>query len=117
MDNKPFLLTGNIRNLIGTLYLLFVFGNMNITMFNLAIPSISVSFMLTSSQASWVMVGYSILMAIGAGTYSKLTESFSFQRLYVIGLTLLVTGSIIGFFATSYWQVIIGRLLQAAGAF
>jgi MFS transporter, DHA2 family, metal-tetracycline-proton antiporter len=116
MDNESCSLTRNSRNLIGTLCLLFVFGNMNITMFNLAIPSISESFMLTSSQASWVMVGYSILMAIGAGTYSKLTESFSFQRLYIIGLTLLVTGSIIGFLTTSYWQVILGRLLQAAGA-
>jgi DHA2 family metal-tetracycline-proton antiporter-like MFS transporter len=116
MDNKPYSLTRNDRNLIGTLCLLFVFGNMNITMFNLAVPAISISFSLTSSQASWVMVGYSILMAIGAGTYSKLADIFSFQRLYIIGLALLATGSIMGFFATSYWHVIIGRLLQAAGA-
>lgn len=109
-------LTKNDHHLIGTLCLLFVFGNINLTMFNLAVPAISASFMLTSSQASWVMVGYSILMAIGAGTYSKLADSFSFQRLYIVGLILFAAGSIVGFFATAYWQVIIGRLLQAAGA-
>ena len=77
-------LTKNDHHLIGTLCLLFVFGNINLTMFNLAVPAISSSFMLTSSQASWVMVDYSILMAIGAGTYSKLADSFSFQRLYIL---------------------------------
>lgn len=109
-------LTKNDHHLIGTLCLLFVFGNINLTMFNLAVPAISASFMLTSSQASWVMVGYNILMAIGAGTYSKLADSFSFQRLYIVGLIFFAAGSIVGFFATAYWQVIIGRLLQAAGA-
>lgn len=104
------------RRLIGILCLLFLFGNMNITMFNLAIPSIAASFTLTSSQVSWVMVGYSILMAIGAGTYGKLTESYSIRYLYVIGLFLFAIGSIVGFFAPSYLQVTVGRLLQAAGA-
>ncbi|WP_231571721.1 MFS transporter [Gordoniibacillus kamchatkensis] len=116
MDANSISLFSNDRKLIGTLCLLFIFGNINMTMFNLAIPSISASFVLTSSQVSWVMVGYSVLMAIGAGTYGKLTESFSFRRLYVIGLILFTIGSITGFFATSYLQVIIGRLLQAAGA-
>ncbi len=116
MDTQSMALSGNERKLMGTLCLLIIFGNINMTMFNLSIPSISADFALTSSQVSWVMVGYSILMAIGAGTYGKLTESFSFRQLYVIGLILLAFGSMIGFFAASYLQVIIGRLLQAAGA-
>ena len=116
MDSISNSLTKSDRKLIGILCLLFLFGNMNITMFNLAIPSIAASFTLTSSQVSWVMVGYSILMAIGAGTYGKLTESYSIRHLYVIGLFLFAIGSIVGFFAPSYWQVIVGRLLQAAGA-
>lgn len=116
MDTQSMALSGNERKLMGTLCLLIIFGNINMTMFNLSIPSISADFALTSSQVSWVMVGYSILMAIGAGTYGKLTESFSFRQLYVIGLILLAFGSMTGFFAASYLQVIIGRLLQAAGA-
>lgn len=62
------------------------------------------------------MVGYSIIMAIGAGTYRKLTDSFSFRRLYVIDLIIFAAGSIIGFFASSFTQLIIGCLIQAAGA-
>ncbi|MFS8215314.1 hypothetical protein [Paenibacillus polymyxa] len=81
MDTQSMALSGNERKLMGTLCLLIIFGNINMTMFNLSIPSISADFALTSSQVSWVMVGYSILMAIGAGTYGKLTESFSFRQL------------------------------------
>lgn len=116
MNKEPIFLTGTQRKLIGVLCLLFVFGNINMTMFNLAIPSISASFALTTSEVSWVMVGYSILMTIGAGTYGKLTESFSVRRLYVFGLILFTMGSIIGYLSNSYVQVIIGRVLQAAGA-
>lgn len=116
MKSKSVSLSINDGKLIATLCLLIIFGNINITMFNLAVPSISSSFSISSSEASWVMVGYSIIMAVGAGTYSKLTESFSFRGLYVIGLLIFAAGSIIGFFASSFTQVIIGRLIQAAGA-
>ncbi|MFL0249505.1 MFS transporter [Clostridium neuense] len=116
MKNKSISLSENDCKLILTLCLLIIFGNINITMFNLAIPAISLSFSLSSSEASWIMVGYSIMMAIGAGTYSKLTDSFSFRRLYVIGLLIFAAGSIIGFFASSFTQLIIGRIIQAAGA-
>jgi MFS transporter, DHA2 family, metal-tetracycline-proton antiporter len=116
MEGKSASLSANDRKLIATLCLLIVFGNINLTMFNLAVPSISLSFALSSSQVSWIMVGYSIVMAVGAGAYSKLAESFSYRRLYTVGIILFAAGSVVGFLAPSYAQVIIGRLIQAAGA-
>jgi len=62
------------------------------------------------------MAAYGIVMAIGAGAYGKLAEFFSFRRLYVVGLLLFAGGSLVGYFARSYPQVIIGRLIQASGA-
>ncbi len=116
MENKPAFLSADDRKLIGTLCLLIVFGNINITMFNMAVPSISGAFSLSSSQAGWIMVGYSIVMAVGAGTYGKLSESFSVRKLCTIGLLLFAAGSLTGFFAPSFKVVVIGRLIQAAGA-
>lgn len=116
MKNKPAALSVKDTKLVGTLCLLIIFGNINLTMFNLAVPSISLSFSLSSSQVSWIMTGYSIIMAVGAGAYSKLTESFSFKFLYTVGLLLFTVGSLVGFLSSSFIQVIIGRLIQAAGA-
>lgn len=116
MQTESNVFTKMDRRLIVTLCLLIVFGNINLTMFNLAISAISSTFSLSSSQASWVMVGYSIVMAVGAGAYSKLSESFSFRHLYAAGLLLFAAGSFLGFFASSFTQVIAGRLVQAAGA-
>lgn len=58
------------------------------------------------------MAGYTIILAIGAGVYSKLTGRFSFKFSYTIGLILFTVGSIVGFFSTTFTQVIIGRLVD-----
>lgn len=116
MADKPASLSSKDRKIIVTLCLMIVFGNINLTMFNLAVPFISRDYGLSSSQVSWVMVGYSMIMAVGAGTYSKLAEIFSIRHLYAAGLLIFAAGSLLGFFANSYALVIAGRLVQAAGA-
>ncbi|BAH07355.1 hypothetical protein [Clostridium kluyveri] len=42
--------------------------------------SVSLSFSLSSSEASWVMVGYSIIMAVGAGTYIAENQNFQLYK-------------------------------------
>lgn len=116
MENKPDSLSAKDIKLVGTLCILIVYAKINLTMFNLAVPSISSAFSLSTSQVSWIMAGYTIILAIGAGVYSKLTGRFSFKFLYTIGLLLFTVGSIVGFFSSTFTQVIIGRLIQATGA-
>ncbi|MCI3926365.1 MFS transporter [Paenibacillus sp. TRM 82003] len=89
---------------------------MNVTMFNIAIPSIATEFGLLYSEVSWVTTGYSIIYAVGSLTYGKLADRFPMKRLISQGIVLFCIGSLIGFFAHSYAMLLFGRFVQSAGA-
>lgn len=89
---------------------------MNTTMFNVALPSVLTDLSLTSSTASWIVSGYSIVFAIATLTFSRLSDYIPISRLLLIGLSILGVASVIGFFANSYPLLLTTRVLQAAGA-
>lgn len=89
---------------------------MNTTMFNVALPSILNDLTLSSSTASWIVSGYSIVFAISTLTYSRLSDFIPIWRLLMIGLTLLGISSFIGLIANQFYLLLTARILQAAGA-
>ncbi|WP_081833685.1 MFS transporter [Geomicrobium sp. JCM 19055] len=89
---------------------------MNTTMFNVALPFVILDFQLTSSVATWIVSGYSIVFAISALTFSRLSDYVPIKRLISIGLIILGFSSLLGFFATNFTTLLIARLLQAIGA-
>jgi len=102
--------------LIRILALTLVFSVMNATMFNVVLPVISLEYNLSPSQVSWMLTGYLIVYAIGTVIYGKLADKYRLKDLLTLGLLFFATGSMIGFLATQYWMIILGRVLQASGA-
>jgi len=102
--------------LLGLLVFTLIISVMNATMFNIVLPDISKQFQISSSQSSWIITGYMIVYAIGSVTYGKLTDRYSLKNLLTFGLLLFAIGSVIGLVASEYWMVIVGRIVQAAGA-
>lgn len=102
--------------LLGLLVFTLIISVMNATMFNIVLPNISKQFQISSSQASWIITAYMIVYAIGSVTYGKLTDRYSLKNLLTFGLLLFAIGSVIGLVASEYWMVIVGRIVQAAGA-
>jgi len=95
---------------------ILLFSVMNVTMFNIAIPSIADEFALLHSEVSWVTTGYSIIYALGSLTYGKLADRFPLKRLITIGIVTFCVGSVVGFFAPNYGMLLVGRFIQSAGA-
>ena len=91
------------------------FSVMNGTMFNVAVPDISRDYGLTAADVSWVITGYIIVFALAAVTYGKLADIYPIRRLLTIGLLLFNVGALLGYFTDNYVQLLIGRLVQAAG--
>ncbi|MBD0380771.1 MFS transporter [Paenibacillus sedimenti] len=89
---------------------------MNTTMFNVALPQIMKDFGLSSTTASWIVTGYSIVFALSSITYSRLSDYLSVRRLFVIGIACLGAGSLLGIFSHTFVMLLSARLLQAAGA-
>lgn len=102
--------------LMRILALTLVFSVMNATMFNVVLPVISLEYNLSPSQVSWMLTGYMIVYAIGSVTYGKLADKYRLKDLLTFGLLFFAIGSIVGFLATQYWMIILGRVLQASGA-
>lgn len=89
---------------------------MNTTMFNVALPFVLEDFSLSSSTASWLVSGYSVMFAISTITFSRLSDFIPLSRLLLYGISILGIASIIGFFAINFFMLLGARILQAAGA-
>ncbi|MCM3748101.1 MFS transporter [Paenibacillus pasadenensis] len=93
-----------------------VISVMSATMFNIVLPDIAEQFQLSIAQVSWVTSGYLLVYAIGTVIYGKLADRYRLKNVLTVGLTLLALGSMFGLFAQDYWMVLLGRMVQAAGA-
>jgi DHA2 family metal-tetracycline-proton antiporter-like MFS transporter len=98
-----------------TLCLFIFFAVVNNTMFNVAMPFIKSIYDLTAGQVSLVSVTYLAIFSVGTIIYGKLADFFPLRTLYIIGASLLIGGSFIGYFADSFLFILIGRIVQAAG--
>jgi len=63
-----------------------------------------------------VIGGYALTQAIFQVPFGVLSDKFGRKKLIIIGLIIFLIGSIISFIATDIYTLIIGRLLQGAGA-
>ncbi|WP_405081394.1 MFS transporter [Paenibacillus chitinolyticus] len=116
MQTNPSIQKNNGELLLGILVFTLIISVMNATMFNVVLPTISKQFQLSPSQVSWIITSYMIVYAIGSVTYGKLTDRYSLKNLLTFGLLFFAIGSVVGLVAIQYWMVIVGRIVQAAGA-
>ncbi len=84
-------------------------------MFNVAVPDIARDYSLNPTDVSWVITGYVALFALGALSFGKLADRYPVRRLILVGLALFNAGALMGFFSTSYSQLVVARLIQATG--
>ena len=93
-----------------------VVGMMSATIFNIVLPEIRAEFHLTFAQVSWVSSAYLLIYSVGTVFYGKLADRYRLKHLMTFGLALFAAGSLIGLAAQTYGAVLLGRMLQAAGA-
>lgn len=108
--------TINERLIIPLLSFTVILVVMNTTMFNLALPQITIEFGLSALSASWIVTGYSIVFAISSITYTRLSDFLPIRKLFMIGLTSLSSASILGYFSHHFILLLCARLIQASGA-
>lgn len=89
---------------------------MNATIFNIVMPKMAEELGLSFAQVSWVFSAYLLIYAVGSAVYGKLADRYRLKNLITFGLVFLVVGSVIGMAAPSFGFILLGRILQAAGA-
>jgi DHA2 family metal-tetracycline-proton antiporter-like MFS transporter len=103
------------KRLIFILCLIVLSGVMNSILFNVALSDMKQDLNVSTSMISWVIIVYTMIIAFGSITYSKLSSYFELKTLFIFGVSLFVIGSILGSMTNQYPFVITARVIQSMG--
>lgn len=80
-----------------------------------ALPSLVVSFGVSTSVGQWVTSGYSLVMGMVMPLTAFLITRFPTKKLYLSGIGLFLLGLLLSIFAGSFGFMMAGRVCQACG--
>ena len=86
------------------------------TVVALALPAIRHDVDASSEGLQWVMNGYLLTIAVLVVTAGRLGDMFGRKRVFLAGMVLFAAGSVVSGAAGDQVELIVGRVLQGAGA-
>jgi len=88
-------------------------GRLDQTIVNLALPKIINDFSITVTSAAWIATAYIIANAVFVPVWGKLGDTTGRKRIYILGFSLFIVGSILAGFAWNLSSMIVFRVIQA----
>lgn len=89
---------------------------LNQTLLNVALPKLMEQFHITTSTAQWVITIYMLVNGVLIPTTAFLMEKYTTRQLFISAMSLFAAGTLICGIAPSFSIMLIGRVVQAAGA-
>src|SRR5690625_499609 len=89
---------------------------LNQTLLATAIPHIMIDLNLTENTAQWLTTIFMLVNGIMIPITAFLMETFTTRRLYLTAMSIFVLGTMICAIAPSFSVLMVGRIIQAAGA-
>ncbi|WP_409305906.1 DHA2 family efflux MFS transporter permease subunit [Peribacillus sp. SCS-155] len=89
---------------------------LNQTLINIALPQIMKTFEITAATANWLTTIFMLVNGIVIPITAFLMNRFTTRQLYLTSMGLFTLGTIICGIAPSFSVILIGRVIQAAGA-
>jgi len=88
-------------------------GRLDQTIVNLALPKIIDDFSITVSAAGWIATAYILANAIFVPIWGKLGDTIGRKKVYIIGFSIFIFGSVLAGFAWNLSSLIVFRVVQA----
>ena len=88
-------------------------GRLDQTIVNLALPKIISQFGITVSAAGWIATAYILANAIFVPIWGKLGDTLGRRKVYVLGLSIFIIGSVLAAFSWNLSSMIFFRVIQA----
>lgn len=105
--------------LIFSISLAMFMGSLDGTIVNIALPTISESFHISSTTVSWVSTAYLLVMAGCVLVFGKISDIIGFKRVFLAGFAIFTLGSlacaVLPDLTGSFLALIGSRILQAVG--
>ena len=88
-------------------------GRLDQTIVNLALPKIINDFGITVSAAGWIATAYILANAIFVPIWGKLGDTIGRKKVYILGFSIFIFGSVLAGFAWNLSSMIVFRIIQA----
>lgn len=88
---------------------------LNNSMMNVALPVFMQLFDRNAADAQWVITGFMIALVISMTLTGYLGNRLGHKNIYMIGLCVFLTGSIMGSIGWDFWSIVLARVLQGLG--
>lgn len=88
----------------------------NQTIMTVAIPALMDEFDILATTAQWLTTGYMLVNGVLIPITGYLMKRFTSRQLFLSAMLLLLAGSVVSGAAGSFAVLLVGRLIQAAGA-
>jgi DHA2 family multidrug resistance protein len=88
-------------------------GRLDQTIVNLALPKIIGDFNISVSSAGWIATAYILANAVFVPVWGKLGDTLGRKKIYVLGFSIFIVGSILAGLAWNLTSMIIFRVIQA----
>ncbi|MFC5648579.1 DHA2 family efflux MFS transporter permease subunit [Paenibacillus solisilvae] len=89
---------------------------LNQTIMSVAMPELMIDFDIAASTAQWLTTGYMLVNGVLIPITAFLMQRFTTRELFQTSMIIFLGGTIVSALAHSFDLLLIGRLIQAAGA-
>ncbi|MFI5261429.1 MAG: MFS transporter [Candidatus Limnocylindrales bacterium] len=90
-------------------------ANVDLSIVNLALPTLGRAFDLSQTQLAWAVVAYVLPYAVSILAVGRLGDRFGYGRVLVVAGLLFALGSLVASTAGAYPQLLAGRVVQGFG--
>ncbi|OCT16149.1 MFS transporter [Paenibacillus pectinilyticus] len=89
---------------------------LNQTIMGVALPELMVDFKIAASTAQWLTTGYMLVNGVLIPITAYLMQRFTTRELFLTSMIVFLAGTIVSAMANGFDILLVGRLIQAAGA-
>ncbi|MFC5702639.1 DHA2 family efflux MFS transporter permease subunit [Cohnella faecalis] len=89
---------------------------LNQTIMSVALPELMVDFDIAASTAQWLTTGYMLVNGVLIPITAFLMQRFTTRELFQTSMIIFLVGTIVSAVASNFDILLVGRLIQAAGA-
>jgi MFS family permease len=82
----------------------------------IALSALSADLHLSRATAAWVLAGFLVTQAMLVPVFGRLSDLYGIRFAFLSGIALIIVGSVFAGLSNSFAVVLVGRLIQGAGA-
>lgn len=90
-------------------------GVLDGTIMNVALPTLSKEFDVSSSNIIWVTNAYQLVVTMMLLGFAAIGDIFGYKRVFLCGVSIFVTASVLCAMSTSFEMLVASRVLQGIG--